>query len=240
MRIALMLLSAIVLFTFNCKKVEPDNFVRPTTVELNNRSTGLLPIVQSMAAGDSVTVVCYGNSITFGGVDTPYPAKLQEQWRAMYSNDNIVVHNEGQPGWTAQMAANALDSLVRSHHPDMVTIMFGINDLAQGLSLENYEANLFYMIRRFQDHGIKVIVLSPTPLAMELNEPLLEFCRKAAIVANNNNVAFMNMHAAMVDRFDSTLTDAELRTLMPDLIHYDQAGYLLIADRLMQWWQSIE
>lgn len=240
MRVYLYLLILTLLLIMSCQKKTKDNFVRPATVQLSESTAGLLPIVQSMANGDSVSVVCYGNSITYGGVDTPYPAALQQQWRALYNNNNIVVHNAGQPGWTAEMASNAMDSLVLRHQPDMVTLIFGINDLAQGLSIQNYEANLSFMIQRFQQRGIKVLVLSPTPLAMELNEPLLAFCRKAAIVANDNNVAFMNMHGALVQQFDSSLTDDELHNLMPDLIHYDQAGYLLIADRLMQWWQGIE
>lgn len=232
---------SILVFSFsNCKKVDQQTYIRPTTIELTSSSTGLNPVISKMTNGDSVTIVCYGNSITYGGVDTPYPEALEQLWRSEYNNNGIVVHNQGQPGWTAEMANNKMDSLVLAYQPDMVTITFGINDLAQGLSLQNYATNMHAMVSRLKQQGVTVLVMSPTPLAFDLNKPLLNFCKEAAHVADSSNVAFMHMHGAMVTYFDSTQTDTEIQTLMPDLVHYNQEGYLLIADRLMQWWQGIE
>lgn len=243
MRHLTLLLLPFVFCMATCKKSDntPSGFVyqRPTTIELDNDSTGLGAIIQRMQAGDSVVVACYGNSITFAGVDTPYPAALQMAWRSRYSNNNIVVSNQGYGGWTAEMANGGMDTLVLPLHPDLVTIIFGINDMAQGLSTTNYHNNLTDMVQRLKQQGITVLVMSPTPLAFNWNENLLNFCREAQIVANTENVAFLHMHRAMVQHFDG-LTDEQIQTLMPDLIHYNQEGYLLIADRFMNWWVTLE
>lgn len=223
----------------SCKKEEQtDVFERPTTLNFSNTSTGLSPIIQKMRDGDSVTVVCYGNSITFGGVRIPYPLALQQKWRSRYNNPGITVHNEGHPGWTAEMANGAMDSLILPYQPDMVTIIFGINDMWSGRTLENFTENMLDMVVRLKQQGITVVVMSPTPVAFNLNDRLLGCCAKAADIATDQQVAFLHMHAAMVNYFDST--NADIEQLMPDLIHFEQDGYLLIADKLDEWWQTIE
>lgn len=238
MRNLLLVLLANLMLLAGCKNKEENMYQAPTSIELNNTDTNLLPIAQSMANGDSLTVVCYGNSITYGGVDTPYPEALQQLWQDHYQNPNIVVHNQGHPGWTAEMANGGLDTLVLPYQPDMVTLIFGINDLVLELGTDNFAYNMQSMIQRLKAQGITVLVMSPTPLAFELNLPLLDYCNKAAEVADTEQVAFFHMHGAMVQHFDST--HADVHALMPDLVHFEQEGYLMIADRLYNWWQTIE
>ncbi|CAN5335131.1 hypothetical protein BH09BAC1_BH09BAC1_09950 [soil metagenome] len=220
-----------------CKPPDKDM----TTSFIPNRYTGLDSIYAHLASGDSVTIVCYGNSITYGvsatsgqQVADTYPKVFENQLRQHYSNQHIKVINEGHGGWTAENAAGGLDSLVLANQPDLVTLIYGINDLYQEKGLPNYRQNLQTMVQALQQHGISILVLSPTPLNNENNRELLEFCNTASEVAQTNNVAFFHMHGAMVDRISAETSNP--KTLLPDGVHYTESGYRMIGEELMKYW----
>ena len=118
-------ISLCLLLIASCCK-PPETEMQSTIIP--NTYTGLDSLYSRMAANDTVTTVCYGNSITYGG-GTTYPEVFQNLLQQEYNNTNITVINEGHPGWTAEMAAGGMDTLVLPHQPDLVTIIFGINDL---------------------------------------------------------------------------------------------------------------
>lgn len=232
MRQLLWVLSLCIMILSGCKDKE-DNSMVMESVDLNNTYLGLSDVGDRMVAGDSVRWVCYGNSITFGGSVT-YPATLQALLRQHYNNNDIEVINAGQPGWTAPMALGGLDTLVLSHQPDMVSIIFGINDLYQGVSTDDYEAALSDMVAQLQQQGIAVLVMSPTPIHVQQNNSLLNYCIEARNVAAADSVAFFHMHQAMVNSLYASGIDVEL--LMPDDIHFSNEGYAMIGDTLFNWW----
>lgn len=213
---------------------------KPPETEMNstfipNTYTGLDSLYTRMAANDTVTIVCYGNSITYGGGIT-YPQTFQNLLQLEYNNPNITVINEGHPGWTAEMAAGGMDSLVLPHQPDLVTIIFGINDIYHDKDTVNYKHNLGMMANTLIQLGIPVLIMSPTPLNNQANYVLTTYCTAANEVATEYNVAFFNMHFAMVERIYAETDKAE--TIMPDEIHYTNFGYQLIGEELMKYWQA--
>ncbi len=208
--------------------------VNMDTITLHNTYIGLDSVYARMANGDSITVVCYGNSITHGA-GTTYPATFQQLLRQEYGNANIRVVNEGHGGWTAEMASAGLDTLVLPYRPDLVAIKFGINDLYQEKGLVNYGAHLAQMIQTLKQRQIPVLVMSPTPLYNRKNKQLLDFCAKAAEVARQENVAFFHLHAAMVDRIYAETDNPA--TLLPDEVHYTDQGYAMIGEELMKYWR---
>ncbi len=204
-----------------------------TSINIPDRYTGLDSLYANLAANDTVTIVCYGNSITYGG-GTTYPQVFEGLLRQQYNNPNITVVNEGHPGWTAEMAAGGMDTLVLPHNPDLVTIIFGINDLYQNKGLANYENNLNSMVQHLKALGIPVLVMSPTPLHNTSNKALIEFCNTADAVATQHDVAFFNMHSAMVNRIYAETDNPS--TIMPDEVHYTDEGYKYIGEELMKYW----
>lgn len=222
---------AYLLITSCCKP--PDTEMKSTT--LPNRYIGLDSIYSRMAAGDSVVIVCFGNSITAGSATT-YPAVWQGLLRQQYSNNNITVINEGHGGWTAEMAADGFDTLILRHQPDLVTVIYGINDFYQGKTLDNYVEHLTEIIVKLKLANVATLVMSPTPLNNEYNNILIDYCTKASNVADTNQVAFFNMHQAMVGRIYAETDDPE--TLMPDEVHYTNTGYHIIAEELMKYWMA--
>ena len=217
-----------------CQKAPNDYNMQTIDLEEDYGNLGFAE--SRMSSGDTLTWVCYGNSITYGG-QVKYPTELQKDLRELYNNEHIYLINAGQPGWTAPMAEQALDSLVLGYRPDMVSIVFGINDMYQGVPTEDYRQSLHNMIDTLQAAGIRVLIMSPTPLANADNSRLIGYCSSAQMVADSEQVAFFHLHKAMVNKFNRT--NAVTTVLMPDNVHFNNDGYRMIADEIFLWWQKM-
>lgn len=218
-----------------------------TTTALDSLQGNLPAVLQRMAQGDTVKVICYGNSITYGvdveqvvRVDSTYPDALQAGLRAYFNNTAIHVINQGIGGWTAEQAFGASDSLVTGLSPHLVIIEFGINDKYQGYSPESYALYLDSLVAHLQQQDITVLLMSPTPLAtsQEAHDDLKHFGEAARQVAINRQVAFFDMHTAMVRRINNS--SLPLETIMPDYIHYGPDYYVWIAEELLAFLKDVE
>lgn len=225
-------LSLCLLLIVSCR-VSPE--IKMSSIFIPNTYIGLDSLYTRLAANDTITIVCYGNSITYGGGIT-YPQTFQNLLQQEYSNPNITVINEGHPGWTAEMAAGGIDTLVLPHQPDLVTIIFGINDIYQNKDTVNYRYNLGIMVNLLIELNIPVLIMSPTPLNNQANFALTTYCTAANEVAIEYNVAFFNMHYAMVERIYAETDKPE--TIIHDEIHYTNFGYQMIGEELMKYWQN--
>lgn len=116
-----------------------------------------------LAVGDSNT---YGLHLT--DRDQAYPKVLQKMWNARFPQRPIEVINAGVPGTNSSKLRNEFPALLRTFHPDVVTIMIGVNDFwtepeaIRPLDAENAEEpfslwkysrlyRLIYMIMRAAD-----------------------------------------------------------------------------------------
>ena len=83
------------------------------------------------------------------------------------------VHNAGISDTTTREARERLDHDVRAFSPDLVVILFGINDswidAEEGrreprLTRTEYRDNLRYLIRTLNADGAQVVLMTPTPM----------------------------------------------------------------------------
>ena len=89
---------------------------------------------------EKVTIVCFGSSTTYGNYpEYSYPQFLQDTLCKYYENNNITVLNFGRGGWTMKDAYNAIDTLLQNQKPDIVTLMFGVNDYGASVPISDYE-----------------------------------------------------------------------------------------------------
>lgn len=198
-------------------------------------------ILYKMFMGESVTVVCYGDSITYGyqvgsgdQVANPYPAVLQARLRQVYKNDNITVINAGHSGWrTDQALANIND--VISLNPDLVLVMFGMNDNnSQNVPLEPYRDNLTAITNAIRWAGSDLILLTPTPARradLESNKRLRLYADMVREVAANNGVCCVDLQNE-ITRLWHTTGLYPVDTL-GDGVHFVDDQYKLIADVVM-------
>ena len=143
-----------------------------------------------LAAGDPVTIVFFGDSITAQGARdfrdgkgsfvVRFRASLHQRYgdreviatkRATVvepTGSQIVVAMSGQGGNNTNDALKRLDAEVLAHNPDLVIILFGANDEnRRGTTNQNmvppakYQANLVTIVDRCRSAGAGVILLTP-------------------------------------------------------------------------------
>lgn len=196
---------------------------------------GLPQLIEEMAAGDSVRIACYGNSITYGMIVgdpspawEPYPRKLQSLFQERYDNANIEVLNCGTPGFTAAMANQSVDTAVLQKQPDFCFLMLGINDCLNGISVEAYGKQMEAVITKLQQADIEVCVLPATPVVRSEDEELNEFRDQARLLAEKHNCAYLDLYAQVQNRM-KTENLSPLQVL-PDEVHFAQDKYGWIAE----------
>lgn len=107
-----------------------------------------------IVGGDSSTVVvCVGDSITEGG----YPG-------ALGSITGYTVIDAGKAGEKSSGGAGRISSLLASHNPTHVCILYGINDLIHDASPNSVIGNLNAIVAEVKKAGATPIVGTLTPV----------------------------------------------------------------------------
>ena len=107
------------------------------------------------------TWVFYGDSITHGAVHThgwrSFPEIFQERIRTEMGRPMECVINSGNSGYTSLALVNdkIYDWQVRRHHPDVVLLLIGCNDIAHENcgGPEKFRERLTELTRRFRQDG---------------------------------------------------------------------------------------
>jgi acyl-CoA thioesterase I len=185
--------------------------------------------------GCDVTIVVYGDSITAGyAVRRGFPSFWKEMLVQKYPGVRIEMINSGVSGDTTIEGLARLDWAVLSYEPDLVTINFGINDCVFGLVLEEFESNLVEMIRRIRaGPASEILLLSSQPLEMPPYDRLvLDYYQAIERVAKEMDVGFVDVYGAWMDRVKAGTPLSSL--IIPGLDHPNEAGYRIIAEKLMK------
>jgi len=104
-----------------------------------------------MKAGKPVTILALGDSITWGtsagGNKNAYPALLGEMLRQHCGNDRIKIVSAAIGGATTAKGRQWLNRDVRGTEADLITIMYGFNEMARkpedrGKMTKAFTANL--------------------------------------------------------------------------------------------------
>src|SRR3954454_18567866 len=124
-----------------------------STMDTLFRAIALLSLPALAVSAEPLKVVCFGDSTTAPreGVIT-YCDSLQREYSP---GSRATVHNRGVPGNTTVMARARFQKDVLDEKPDLVFILFGINDSAidvwknppshnPRVSLNDYRSNLRY------------------------------------------------------------------------------------------------
>ena len=105
-------------------------------------------------------IVFLGDSVTASANVT-----LAQRWAqivglaAGYAPAEII--NAGVPGNTSAQILARLQADVLSHSPDVVAMMFTVNDVGNSLPLSTHEANYRSIIEQCQVAGVKVVLITP-------------------------------------------------------------------------------
>jgi lysophospholipase L1-like esterase len=226
--------------TYPEKKTKDSTMTPIKTTPLSNLTAHLAELRQALQKDDSVKIICYGNSITngykvgnYGRVANPYPETLEKLLSAYYKNTKLNIHNEGHNGWRTDQALANLQKMVISQKPDWVIFKLGINDIYSGFSAQTYEKYLTQIVNALQQNGIKVLLMSPTPIHTEFSEKVIQFGQIVRQVAVKQNTAFFHLHQAIAER--ANCENVSFTTLLPDDVHFADDKYVWIAEELLHF-----
>jgi lysophospholipase L1-like esterase len=114
-------------------------------------------------ASGAVRYLSLGDSLTQGvgveNLDTQaFPALLAEKWRS--AGCEVELLNVGISGYTAGQVLTDEVPNIADFAPTVITFQAGGNDIANGISLDEYERNVKAVLDAASDSGAKVIVLA--------------------------------------------------------------------------------
>ena len=189
-----------------------------------------------LSSGDPVRIVCFGDSVTglyyHTGRRRTYTDMLGIALRKAVPNAKVSMINAGISGNTAVAGLKRLERDVLSKKPDLVTVMFGLNDMVRR-SLGQYRKNLEEIVTRCRAANVQVILCTPNAVTDTSSRPtskLIQFCRFMREVAKQHRVPLCDTYAAF-DRLRTT-DRPRWRLTMSDAIHPNMGGHQFIAEQI--------
>jgi acyl-CoA thioesterase-1 len=191
-----------------------------------------------LAAGKPVTIVCFGDSITgvyyHTGGRRAYPEMLETGLRTAYPNVQVKVINAGVSGHTTREALARIDRDVLKHKPQLVTVMFGMNDMVR-VPLDEFKKNMVEIKERCQKAGAEVLFCTQNNVmetAGRPNKKLAEITQIICDLAKEHMLAVADCHR--VYETAKTKNAADWRHLLSDEIHPNMDGHKLMAETIAE------
>ncbi len=121
------------------------------------------PLRADFESGKFRTIVALGDSIVEGyGVSEGWPEILGRSLAVSFPDVRVI--NAGRSGDTAGQGLSRLEDDVLTHDPDLVLVSFGLNDMKNGLPVEQFGEDLGKAVDRISANGATVVLLTTTRL----------------------------------------------------------------------------
>ena len=185
----------------------------------------------------TVRIVCFGDSITgvyyHPGGRRAWPEMLGLALRRLYPAAQLEIVNAGLSGDTTVGALARMEAEVLQHRPQLVVVMFGMNDVT-GVPPETYRANLTQIIQRCRDQAAEVVLCTPNSIYPEDEaRPVERLAAYAEIVRAVG--ATQGVPVADCYRAYEAIRAADRRAwmgLMSETIHPNMRGHKVIAEEV--------
>lgn len=214
-----------------------------------------------LLAEEPLTIVTFGASVTAPrGSTTVYSDLLAND--LSHDGKDVKVINAGVGGHNTKMAKARFEEDVLKANPDVVVIMFGINDAAVDVwkdppadkprvSLTDYHKNLTEMVQALKEQGARVVLMTPNPLYWSattlklyskppyrpddvdgFNVVLRDYNAAVREIAQTEDVGLVDVFAA----FEAYDADPKHKhgSLNSDGMHPGDVGHRIIADLLIE------
>ena len=192
------------------------------------------PLVEFGAS--PIKIVCLGDSVTgvyyHTGGRRAYPEMLELALRNVAPHANVQVINAGISGHTATDGLARLDRDVLKHEPQLVSISFGLNDMAR-VTEEQFVQNLTLLVERCRAAKSLVVFCTPNAVINTSSRPVEKLIRYCELIHQTGRV----LNVPVCDQFAAgerhRARDAwGWRTTLSDEIHPNMDGHRLMAEQL--------
>jgi hypothetical protein len=160
---------ATVFVDYGAEQIGPDDIFpvgaaspAPSEEERRTMAAAVAHTRAKLQAGDKVTVVFWGDSVTAGGAATganrAFPELVGAALRSEFPKASVDVVNAGVGGSNIAQRLTALDKDVIAHHPDLVVVEF-VNDM--GLPRSEVKKDYTAAVKQLKAAGSEVILTTP-------------------------------------------------------------------------------
>ncbi len=150
----------------------------------------------SLYSNGAVNVVCLGDSVTQGAFENghcdtslAYGEKLAHLLNFYCPNRVVNVINSGIGGTTAKFATTRFERDVLAYHPDLVLVMFGVNDFSDP---DAYRDSLSEIFARLNKENIPAVYITEhmmnTYVAEWTHKIHLDYAKTTSDVQNNGTM----------------------------------------------------
>ncbi len=157
--------------------------------------------MQGLVEHGPINIVAFGDSVTHGALknennyETVYWQRLRRKIQEVRNYVPVNAINAGIGGITAAASLGRMDAQVLDHHPDLVIVCFGLNDVNG--ELDTYLNALRTIFEKCQAADVEVIFLTPnmlnTYVAEDTNSWHMDY---AAVTADMQNSGKMDTYIA--------------------------------------------
>lgn len=212
----------------------------------------LLLVVVVRAEGEKQgKILMLGDSVTEGGMPAAVRTPLSE-----LTSDKVAwtLVNAGVGGETAEGGAARVADLLEAEQPDVVTVSYGLNDLARNHGVERFRANMLKIIETIQQRSPmpRVVLLTCTPLddarhSLGKSKSLNDRGGADRVLEIEHNAVTRRLaaekHLPLVDLHRQFMTDPEWKKyIRDDGVHLTREGYEFagkyVAAALAAWYQA--
>ncbi len=193
---------------------------------------------RKLLLGKPVRVVCFGDSVTgvyyHTGSRRAYTDMLGIALRRFAPRAKVEMVNAGISGHTTVNALSRIDRDVLSHKPDLVTVMFGLNDMTR-VPLEKYRSNLREIVAKCRAAGAEVVLATPNNVIQTGGRPtekLIQYCDVVREVGRELKTPVCDCYREL-EAFRSH-DPFGWRLLMSDAIHPNMDGHKRVATALCE------
>ena len=142
------------------------------------------------------------------------------------------------PGYITSAKPSAMERFqkdVIDHNPDLVVISYGLNDMRAGMTPEEFQKELLYIVKKIQECINPVIVLTTiyNMSAYNIYPPNNKGSQEATEAYN----LIIRQIAKSCDILLADIWDAEGKApwvMMPDTVHANKLGHTLIGNRVFE------
>lgn len=153
--------------------------------------------IEGLKANGPINIVVFGDSVSHGALsadeidyETVYHNRLKKKINAVRNYVPVNVINASIGGLTARTSLPRMERDVFSHHPDLVIICFGLNDV--NTELDDYLDALKTIFTRCIESQTDAIFMTPnmlnTSVSPETEERWKEYACKTAEMQNGGRM----------------------------------------------------
>lgn len=165
----------------------------------------------------AVNIVVFGDSVTHGALgpdeinyETVYWNQLKKRINGVRNYIPVNVINSGIGGITAAASLHRMERDIFSHHPDLVIVCFGLNDVNG--SPDEYIDSLKRIFTECKDREIETIFMTPnmlnTYVADDTLEELKEYAAKTAEMQTSGRMdSFMQKAVELAENMGIKVCD---------------------------------